>query len=169
MSMNNAKNVGFRKGVIFNFGVFTGFFIGIIVCFLASSVLYNIVPKIQLPMKILGAAYMIFLMVTTLLPPKEHEIKSNNGSFIIGILSQLVNPAGVFFGLTLTSSYVLPYYQAIPTLLLFSFLIAFIGFTGSLCWSLFGSLFSTLFIRHRKVLNIIMSVLLLYCAVSLFL
>jgi threonine/homoserine/homoserine lactone efflux protein len=120
-------------------------------------------------MKILGAAYMVFLMITTLIPRKEQEIKNNNGSFILGVVLQFVNPAGIIYGISIASSYILPYYQDIPTLLLFSFLIAFIGFTGSLCWALFGSLFSTLFVRRRKTLNIIMSILLLYCAISLFL
>jgi threonine/homoserine/homoserine lactone efflux protein len=27
MSMNNAKNVGFKKGIVFNFGILAGFFL----------------------------------------------------------------------------------------------------------------------------------------------
>jgi threonine/homoserine/homoserine lactone efflux protein len=92
----------------------------------------------QLPMKIVGAAYMVFLIVATLVPQKEKVVKNNNGSFIVGVLSQFINPAGIIYGISITSSYILPYYQDIPTLLLFAFLIAFIGFAGSLCWALFG-------------------------------
>ncbi|MDR3240039.1 MAG: LysE family transporter [Clostridiales bacterium] len=62
MSMNNAKNVGFKKSIPFNLGIFTGFSVVMILCLIFSTVLYTIIPKIQLPMKILGAAYMVYLI-----------------------------------------------------------------------------------------------------------
>jgi threonine/homoserine/homoserine lactone efflux protein len=169
MSMNNAKNVGFKKGIIFNLGIFTGFFIVMILCLLFSTILYTLVPKIQFFMRVLGAAYMIYLIIKTFFPSKEYEIKNNNGSFLIGALLQLINPKIIIYGITAMSSYILVYYKELPELVFFAFLLAFVGFTGTLCWALFGSLFSILFDNHKKILNIIMAILLLYCAVSLFL
>jgi threonine/homoserine/homoserine lactone efflux protein len=169
MSMNNAKNVGFRKGIVFNLGMFAGFFVVMILCLIFSTILYTVVPKIQFPMKILGAAYMVYLIIKTLVPSKEHEINNNNGSFLIGALLQLINPKIIIYGMTAISSYILPYYNEILILLLFALLLSFVGFTGTICWALFGSLFSVLFNKHGKILNIIMTVLLLYCTVSLFL
>jgi threonine/homoserine/homoserine lactone efflux protein len=55
--MNNAKNVGFKRALPFNLGMFTGFFVVMILCMIFSAVLYSIIPKIQFPMKIVGAAY----------------------------------------------------------------------------------------------------------------
>jgi threonine/homoserine/homoserine lactone efflux protein len=46
MSMNNARNVGFKKGIIFNFGILTGFFFLLILCLLFSTVLYTVVLNI---------------------------------------------------------------------------------------------------------------------------
>jgi threonine/homoserine/homoserine lactone efflux protein len=120
-------------------------------------------------MKIAGAAYMVYLIVKTLAPSKGHETKSSKGSFLAGALLQLVNPKIMIYGITALSSYVLLYYSEIPVLIFFAFLLAFVGFTGTLCWALFGSLFSLLFSKHGKVVNVVMAVLLLYCAVSLFL
>jgi threonine/homoserine/homoserine lactone efflux protein len=120
-------------------------------------------------MKILGAAYMAYLIIKILTPSKEHEIKSNNGSFLIGVFLQLINPKIIIYGITAMSSYILPYYNEMPVLLLFALLLSFVGLTGTICWALFGSLFSVLFKKHGLILNIIMAVLLLYCAVSLFL
>ena len=60
MSMNAAKNAGFKKSIPFNAGIFTGIFIVMILCLIFSNILYSIIPKIQLPMKIFGAAYMFF-------------------------------------------------------------------------------------------------------------
>ena len=48
-------------------------------------------------------------------------------------------------------------------------LLAFIGFVFTLCWSLFGSAFKLLFSKYAKITNSIMALLLVYCAVSLFL
>jgi len=169
MSMNNAKNVGFRRGMVFNCGIFTGFLVVMVLCLIFSTVLYTIVPTIQLPMKIAGAAYMVYLMIKTIVPSKEHEIKNTSGSFLIGALLQLINPKIIIYGITAMSSYILPHYKAMPILLSFAFLLAFVGFTSTICWALFGSLFSVLFSKHGRLLNIIMAALLLYCAVSLFL
>ena len=67
-------------------------------------------------------------------------------------------------------AYILPYYHSQPLVLLaFALLLAFIGFLFTLCWSAFGSLFRWLFSRHARVVNTIMALLLVYCALSLFL
>jgi threonine/homoserine/homoserine lactone efflux protein len=168
MSMNNAKNVGFKKAIKFNFGILVGSFFVLGLCLLFSSILYNLVPTIQFPMKILGAAYLLYLIIKTLIPSKEHKVENTNGSFLIGIVLQLINPKLILFGITVMSSYILPYYKEIPIQILFLIIITIIGFTATLCWALSGSLFSMLFTRHKRVLDIIMAVLLLYCAVSLF-
>ena len=66
-------------------------------------------------------------------------------------------------------AYILPVYQgrALP-LAGFALLLAFIGFVFTLCWSAFGSAFKLLFSRHAKLVNILMALLLVYCAASLF-
>jgi threonine/homoserine/homoserine lactone efflux protein len=119
-------------------------------------------------MKILGAVYMVYLIIKTIVPSK-HEVQNNNGSFIIGAFLQFINPKIMIYGITAFSSFILPHYNNIPVLVFFAFFLLFVGFTGSICWALFGSLFSMVFNKHTKVLNVIMVVLLLYCAVSLFL
>lgn len=169
MSMNNARNVGFRKGVKFNFGILVGSFCVMMLCLLFSAFLYRVVPKIQLPMKILGAVYMVYLIITIIAPAKDKKIAANNGSFLIGVLLQLINPKLILFGITVLSSYILPYYREIPVLMAFIIVIVLIGFSSTICWALFGSLFSMVFAKHKRLLDIVMSALLLYCAVSLFL
>ena len=67
-------------------------------------------------------------------------------------------------------AYILPYYQGDwLALTLFALLLAFIGFLFTLCWSAFGSAFKLLFSRYARVTNTVMALLLVYCAVSLFL
>jgi threonine/homoserine/homoserine lactone efflux protein len=169
MTMNLAAKVGFKKCMPFYFGFLTGFTIVMFLCLLFSSVLYAVVPKIQFPMKIVSAAYMVYLAIITVLPLKSQEIKNNNGNFFIGALLQFINVKIILYGITAISSYILPYYKSLPVLIAFVCLLSFVGGTTTLCWALFGSVFSRLFNKHGKILNIIMAILLLYCAVSLFL
>jgi threonine/homoserine/homoserine lactone efflux protein len=134
-----------------------------------SVLLYNIVPTIQLPMKILEIIYLLYLIYKTLFTAETFKTKNNSGSFVIGLVLQLINPRIIIFGLTAKTTYILPYYSDIPILLLIAVILSIIIFTGTICWSFFGSILKKAFNKHEKMLNIIMVILLLYCIVSLFL
>jgi threonine/homoserine/homoserine lactone efflux protein len=170
MSMNNAKSIGLRNSILFNFGNYTGHFIVMLACLAFSKVLYAVAPQIQLPMKILGAVYLSYLIIRTITPSKKHETKENgnNQYFLVGALLQFANIKIILFGITALTSYLLPYYKSIPILVLFAILMSTIQFTGTICWTLFGTVMNKLFIKHRTVLNIIMAIMLLYCIVKLF-
>jgi threonine/homoserine/homoserine lactone efflux protein len=169
MSMNNAARKGFRKGLPFNLGVFAGFSIVMLLCMAFSKLLFTLIPRIAFPMKIAGAAYMLYLIWTILRPSKSHGENDGSGGFFAGAALQFINVKIMIYGITAMSSYILPHYSALPLLILFSLLLAFVGFTGTLCWSAFGTLFSRLFRDHKLIMDVIMVILLLYCAVSLFL
>jgi threonine/homoserine/homoserine lactone efflux protein len=183
-SMNNAAGKGFKKGLPFNLGIGTGGFIIIILCAMVSAALVGFVPKIQFPLKILGAAYMIYLAVRPFFPSQKHGPKGSAGagsrgsrslgdspwgSFFAGIVLQFVNAKGVLYGLTTMSSFILPYFTSPPVLASFAFLMALTGFGSTLLWSVSGAVFSKLFLKRALALKIIMGILLIYCAVSLFL
>ena len=51
----------------------------------------------------------------------------------------------------------------------YALLLAFIGFIFTLCWARFGSVCKLLFSKYARATNTIMALLLVYCAVSLFL
>ena len=48
-------------------------------------------------------------------------------------------------------------------------ILSVIGFLSTLSWTAFGSAFRRLFTDHAKPVNTVMALLLVYCAVSLFL
>jgi len=169
MSMNNAIQKGFRKAMPFNFGIFFGFVFVISLCTVFSSLLFALIPRIQFPMKMLGAAYMLYLAVKPFLPSQKKEVKDFSGSFLIGAILQLINPKLMIYGITAISSFILPWYTELPILAFFIFLLSFTGFACTVCWSFFGSLLSKIFTRYRRIINIVMALLLVYCVVSLFL
>jgi threonine/homoserine/homoserine lactone efflux protein len=107
-------------------------------------------------------------MIMTLIPPKNKKPYSSNGGFFTGVAMPFINVKLIFYGITAISSFILPVYSGGAILAFFVFILSIVGTVGNVCWALFGSLFSAVFNRHEKALNVIMAAMLLYCAVSLF-
>jgi threonine/homoserine/homoserine lactone efflux protein len=170
MSMNNVRNIGLKNSILFNFGNYVGHFFVMLECLAFSKILFAILPQIQFPMKIMGAMYLAYLMIKTIMPSsKEHHVKENKkGNFIVGALLQLINVKVILFGLTVMTSYLLPYFKSIPVLILLCLLMSSIQLTGNICWTIFGTLLDKIFKNQRKLLNVIMSIMLLYCIIRLF-
>lgn len=170
MSLSNSIKYGFRKSIPFNLGIFVGFSIVMGLCTLFSTTIYLALPSIKPVMLILGATYILYLAYKTLMSAHIIEIENTQTpSFVSGLLLQFVNPKIIIYGITSMSTYILPHFHSIPIFIGFSLLLATIGFSGTICWSLFGAVFYKLFTKHAKIVNIIMSILLFYCAISLFL
>ena len=155
MSMSNAGRLGFRRALPFNLGIWVGFTLVMALCTVFCTALSALIPAIRLPMLVLGAAYMLYLAW---------------GTFRSSELLQFINPKIYLYGIMSMEAYILPYYSGQPAVLLFfALLLAFIGFVFTLAWAAFGSVFRLLFSRHARTVNTIMALLLVYCAVSLFL
>ena len=170
MSMSNAGRLGFRRALPFNLGIWVGFTIVMVLCTLFCTALSALIPAIRLPMLVLGAAYMLYLAWGTFRSSDVIQEDHAREGFRSGLLLQFINPKIYLYGIMSMEAYILPYYSGQPAVLLFfALLLAFIGFAFTLAWAAFGSVFRLLFSRHARVVNTIMALLLVYCAVSLFL
>lgn len=170
MSMSNASRLGFKKAFPFNLGIGVGFSVVMVICTLFCNMLSSVLPKIKLPMLIIGALYMLYLAWKTYKSSANIEETYSRSSFLSGLTLQFVNPKIYIYCIVSMEAYILPYYSNHPFILLgFAILLAFIGFTFTLCWSAFGSAFKLVFSKYSKVTNTIMALLLVYCAISLFL
>lgn len=170
MSMSNASRFGFRKSLPFNLGIWGGFSLVMLLCTIFCSLLSAFIPKIKLPMLVLGGLYMLHLAWDTFHSGTEIREDYSRSGFVSGLLLQFVNPKIYIYCIMSMEAYILPYYSGnLPALFAFAMLLAFIGFVFTLCWSAFGSLFRRLFSTHAKIVSALMSLLLVYCAVSLFL
>lgn len=168
MSMSNGSRKGFKRALPFNFGIGVGFSIVMLLCTAFCSLLSTLIPKIKTPMLIIGAVYMLYLAWETFRSGDSIEENHSKEGFVSGLLLQFINPKIYIYCIMSMEAYILPYYQGqfIP-LVGFALLLAFIGFAFTVCWSAFGSLFRLMFSKHAKVVNTIMALLLVYCAVSL--
>lgn len=170
MSMSNGSRKGFRGALPFNLGIWAGFSLVMILCTAFCGVLSALIPKIKLPMLLLGAAYMLYLAWETFRSHGQIEEDHSRDGFFSGFILQFINPKIYLYCMISMEAYILPYYSAQPLPLLgFALLLAFIGFIFTLCWSAFGAVFKRLFSQHGRLVNTIMALLLVYCAVSLFL
>lgn len=170
MSMSNAGRVGLKKSYPFNLGIWVGFMAVMIICTVLSSVLNAVMPIIKTPMLIAGATYMLYLAFKTLKRTGEISEKQVKNGFLSGLFLQFINPKIYIYGMVSMESYILPYFHNSPIKLLgFAILLATIGCFFNLCWAAFGSAFRILFSHHARVTNTVMALLLVYCAVALFL
>lgn len=170
MSMSNASRLGFHRALPFNMGIWAGFSVVMVICTLFCTLLSALIPKIKLPMLILGACYMLYLAWETFRSGTEVTEKHGHTGFLSGLALQFINPKIYIYCIISMEAYILPYYADRPLILLgFALLLAFIGFVFTLVWSAFGSLLRSLLAKHGKIINTVMALLLVYCAVSLFL
>lgn len=170
LSMSNAIRIGFRRSLRFNLGILAGFSVVMTICTIFSSTLYSLLPKVKLIMQILGAVYMLYLAWKVWKSPTNLNTEDRKEtSFLSGMILQFANPKIYIYAITAMSLYVLPIYQSVSVLIGFTVLLSLIGASGSFVWALFGSVFCKFLSKHTKLVNAIMALLLVYCAVSLFL
>ncbi|MEI2356444.1 LysE family transporter, partial [Mesobacillus zeae] len=103
---------------------------------------------------------------------RSHDnIERNEGNdknlFIIGVLVQFINPKGILYGITVVSTFILPYYTSYFSYFIFSLFLGIVGLMSSSFWSLFGSIFQKFLAKYRQLFNIIMALLLVYSAISI--
>lgn len=170
LSMSNAARLGFRRSVRFNLGILAGFTVIMALCMVFSATLYTFLPKVKIIMQVLGAAYMLYLAWKVWKSTADLKEKGNGEArFLSGMLLQFANPKIYIYAITAMSLYILPVYQSPWALAGFTALLSLIGASGSFVWALFGAAFCHFFAKHTKTVNLIMALLLVYCAVSLFL
>jgi cysteine/O-acetylserine efflux protein len=170
MAMNNGIRHGIRKSIGFNFGVMVGQTVNVLLACLFSSYLYKLVPQVRPAVTFIGAAYILFLAWKTFLA-KPHDKSSGLSvqKFFPGLMVQFINPKGILMALTVASVFITPNFSAFTPMLGLSVVVGILCFGSTIIWGSFGALFQSFYEAHFKAVNAVMSVLLLYCVISLFL
>lgn len=170
LSMSNAVRLGFRRSFRFNLGLLAGFTIVMTVCTIFSTTLFALLPKVKIIMQILGAAYMLYLAWKVWKSSVDPEADSGKAaSFLSGMVLQFANPKIYIYAITAMTLYILPVYHSAGAVAGFTILLAIIGASGSFVWALCGSAFCKYLSKHTRGVNLVMALLLVYCAGALFL
>jgi len=90
---------------------------------------------------------------------------TQSATFLSGFLMQFINPKVVLFTMTVIPSFVMPYYKALPTVMIFVACITIIGLMAFITWIIFGTIFKKFLLKHQKTVNIIMAMFLVYSAI----
>ena len=178
-SLQEGKKAAFQQWI----GIFTGFFIVSIISVFVSYFLGTALnDKVQY-LSFVGAAYLIYLAIHILAghnnkseqknddEEKSPSINSSEKSFfqyfLTGVLVQLTNVKIMLMCLTAITSFVLPYNRTFLPILAVGLFLPFTGPVANLVWLFAGLSLKRLFSNHKKTVNIVMSLSLILCAVSL--
>lgn len=169
LSMVNARQYGFKSSLPFYMGIFTGFTVVMFGCSYFNLFLFTIMPKIEKFIRIVGAIYMLYLAYKVAFGRKKGTNAFGNGTnnYLSGLSMQFLNPKVIILGITVMGTFIIPYYKSGIELILFSLLLSLVALSANLCWGLFGSLLQGFIKKYDKQFNLVMGILLVYCAASI--
>ena len=114
-------------------------------------------------LKYIGAAYILWLAIHIAFSKPSTENAEQSASFLKGFMLQFVNVKIYMFGVTTLTGYVVGYMSSFPALLFFELVIATIGTIATCTWIGLGVLIQKFYLRHFRVINIILALTLLEC------
>lgn len=167
LALNTVTNYGWKGGKRLFFRIFAGYYAVQIICALFVCGIGAFLPQVLDVMKYVGAAYILFLAIHIAVskPPQEDHLKS--ASFIKGFMLQFVNIKIYLFGITALTGFITDYSKELWVLIAFELLIATIGTIATLTWIGLGMLIQKFYLKHFRVINIILALTLLECIYSI--
>lgn len=167
MAMSNGLHTGFRRTIRFLLGVFAGFFLVMLVCGFVNFALMTFIPSLRVWLNLLGAGYMIYLAIHVMTSgAHEEQLDQGLNSFSAGLTMQFINPKLILYGISIFSNFIIPFYQSLFVLFLFSICLALVGLVASTSWASFGVVFRKFFSKYARIINLAMGLLLVYSAIS---
>lgn len=166
--MNATRIYGLRGGKSFITGILTGFaFLGlasyIVILLFSKRIVY-----IETPLKYLGFAYLIYLSFKILTSTKSKAPSKAYQSFKSGFVLQVLNMKSLLFFITLMGAFIIPSVTGSIWILIYLIISVLIGWACLLVWAFAGSMLNEWLNQHQTAFNIVMSLLLLYSAISIF-
>ena len=163
LALNTVTNYGYKKGKPLFFGIFAGYYVVQILCAIFVYGVNSLLPNVMEVMKYIGAAYILWLAIHIAFSKKTSENTEQSASFLKGFMLQFVNVKIYMFGVTALTGYIVGYMSSFPTLLFFELVIATIGTIATCTWIGLGVLIQKFYLRHFRVINIILALTLLEC------
>ena len=167
LALNTVANYGWKKGRPLFFGIFARYYSVQIICALIVYGVSTFLPSVLGIMKYIGAAYILWLAIHIAISKPEIVSSDKSASFMKGFMLQFVNVKIYLFGITALTGYITDYSTAFGILLLFELFIATIGSVATLTWIGMGMLIQSFYIKHFRIINIILSLSLLECVYSI--
>jgi cysteine/O-acetylserine efflux protein len=167
LALNTVNSYGWKKGKPLFFGIFAGYYVVQIICALFVYGIGAFLPSALKILKYIGAVYIFWLAIHVAMGKPTTDDSAEGASFWKGFMLQFVNVKIYMFGITALTGYITDYSTALPTLVGFELLIATIGTIATSTWIGMGILIQKFYLKHYKVINIILALTLLECIYSM--
>lgn len=161
MAMSEGQQKGFRRSLIFNWGILVGLLIvGGIIGFFASYFQHN--QFVITAIKLFGAGYLLYLAhhVWRSTPATDQETTSH--PFMTGVFLQAMNVKVYLAFITGLSTFsIAGIWGEIPVKFLVMLVLAILG---TMTWTLAGQLLQTVYQQHYRSINTVIALLLCFSA-----
>jgi len=161
---------GFKNTLKYQAGLAAGVFLLMFLSGLFSAALLKIFPALEPILRYAGAAYILYLAFGILKATynfAEKDVKSLG--FMHGFMLQILNPKLFIYAFTLFSAFLASVTRNTLSLIALAALLAAVSFCATSVWALSGSRIKTQLrnTRWQIAINIFLSILLVYAAISL--
>lgn len=167
LALNTVTNYGWKKGKPLFFGIFAGYYAVQIICAFFVYGVSAFLPGVMGVLKYVGAAYILYLAVHIAVSRPAESQEGQSASFVKGFLLQFVNVKIYMFGITALTGFVVSYDSTLTALLLFEIVIATIGTIATGTWIAGGLLIQKFYLKHYRVINVVLALTLLECVYSI--
>ena len=161
---------GYKNTLRYQAGLAAGVFLLMFLSGVLSTTLARNFPTLEPIMRYAGALYILYLAFGILKASYTFaETESKPLGFLHGFTLQLLNPKLFIYAFTLFSAFLVTTSKNIIPLLGVVTLLALVAFCATSTWALFGTVIKTHLHnpRWKTVINIILSLTLVYTAISL--
>ncbi|WP_438347792.1 LysE family translocator [Paenibacillus sp. FA6] len=165
--LSTVHNFGTKKAMEYTYGATIAFGLLLIISAILNMMLITIIPKILIVMQIIGSVYMLYLAYQIYKMDTSEPTVNQTATLMSGFLMQFLNPKVVLFTMAVIPGFILPYYTAMPAVIISVIVITVIGFLAFIIWVLFGTIFKKFLQNHKKAVNVIMALFLVYAAIMI--
>jgi cysteine/O-acetylserine efflux protein len=161
---------GYKNTLNYQIGLAAGVFLLMSLSGLLSTTLVHVFPAFEPIMRYIGAGYILYLAFGILEASYTFtEQNINSLGFMHGFMLQILNPKLFVYAFTLFSAFLATITVNLASLTLIAVLLAAVSFCATSLWALFGTVIKTHLHHPRwnKIINIGLSLLLVYTAISL--
>ena len=166
MALYAVSQNGWRKGKDVLLGMAGGFLCVMFICALFCYELAKYLPSLTGTLKYVGAAYIVYLAIHVARSSPDNS-DGRQMTFWKGFLLQFFNVKIILYAITVYTGYVLPYESSLTSLFSHAINLTVIGMAGFITWGVAGGLFQDLLTQYYRPFNIVMGLILVYCAITL--
>ena len=163
-SLQYGRKIAFRQWIGIISGCFVDSFVSVVIVYFLGTALNQYVKWLAF----VGVIYLVWMAIHMLkanYTTNQKEIKTPG--FWTGFFLQITNIKVILTCITSLSSYVLPNTRSFPIIMIFGICLSIIQPGCNLIWLFTGAALQRFFVKYQKIVNIVMALALLLCAVSL--